>query len=320
MFGSEEANGEGAMEPRSEEAKSEAAKSEEAVLRKCGQGLIHTTSPPSRARAAYPPRRPGFHPSANQKSEPPMLPNHLITHYREHGFVHVPGIITQAEAARFHDAALDATTRLNGPDQGGIFHQTVNAWLGHDAMRELTLHPGVARAAEQLAGVSLRLWHDHILIKQPGRGRPTEYHQDQPYWPHADSRHPVSAWIALCDVPVEKGCMSFIHGSHRKTDLPMQHLTDPRSLMTLCPELVWSPRTTAPLRAGDCTFHHGRCAHMAGPNDTQSPRVAHVIIFMDATTTYTGLKHPVTDPLNLTVGSRIEGKWFPTVREILAKR
>ena len=184
-------------------------------------------------------------------------------------------------------------------------------------MRALTLHPNVGAVAEQLAGVPLRLWHDQILIKDPHNQKATEFHQDQSYWPHRDSTHPLSAWIALGDVPVERGCMTFIPGSHRHTELASLDLMDGQGLFRACPELTWEPRVTIPLRAGDCTFHHGRCAHMATPNGTDEPRVAHVVIFMDATTRYQkrrdGQPHPVTDPLGLTEGALLEGDMFPRV-------
>jgi ectoine hydroxylase-related dioxygenase (phytanoyl-CoA dioxygenase family) len=178
-------------------------------------------------------------------------------------------------------------------------------------MRRLTLHPRLRRMAGLLAGVPLRLWHDQILIKQPRNQAATELHQDQPYWPHAQSTHPISAWIALQDVPVERGPMTFLPGSHRRTDLPAQSLADKRSLFEICPEFEYAPRVTVPLRAGDCTFHHGRCAHMATPNETDLARVAHVVIFMDAGTRFDGKGHIVTDPLGLSPGDPLDGDLFP---------
>ncbi len=76
---------------------------------------------------------------------------------------------------------------------------------------------------------------------------------------------------------------------------------------------MWEPRVTIPLRAGDCTFHHARCAHMATPNLTDEPRVAHVVIYMDATTTYRKQRHVVTDPLGLEEGQRLDGELFPAI-------
>jgi len=242
-----------------------------------------------------------------------------VAFYRENGFVHVPGVMTAAEAADFRAAALKAASRLEhfsvSSGTSTVFDQVVNVWRQDEALRQLTLHPNVAAMAEQLAGIPLRLWHDQLLIKQPGRSRPTEFHQDQPYWPHANSSRPISCWIALQDVPVERGCMTFIPGSHRRLDLPRQQLDNPRSLFDLCPDLQWQPRVTVPLRAGDCTFHHGRCAHMATPNNTGEARVAHVVIFIDAVSEYSGAGHPVSDGLGLRAGQRLDHEMFPLARQ-----
>lgn len=248
---------------------------------------------------------------------PESLSERTISEFRRNGFVHIPGIISKDEAAGFAKAALDlqrkhVANQTANSDQA-VFTQMVNVWRENDAMKDLTFHPNISAIATKLAGVPLRLWHDQTLIKKPHNNAPTEFHQDQPYWPHADSPHPISAWIALVDVPVEKGCMTFIPGAQKRTDLPAQNLGDPRSLMTLCPDLEWEPRVTLPLKAGDCTFHHGRCPHMATPNFTDDPRVAHVVIFIDRTTSYRKQHHVVTDPLDLEDGVLLEGELFPEV-------
>lgn len=239
------------------------------------------------------------------------LTDQTIGEYRRNGFVHIPGIISREEVPRFREAALRLAQEREGRREDAIFKQIVNVWREDEVMRELTLHPNVAAVAGKLAGTALRLWHDQILIKKPHNQAPTEFHQDQPYWPHANSKNPISAWIALCDVPVERGCMTFIPGSKERTDLPPQALNDAKSLFTICPDLQWEPRVTVPLKAGDCTFHHGRTAHMATPNYTDDPRVAHVVIFIDAGTTYVEKAHCVTDSLGLKEGDPLDGDLFP---------
>jgi ectoine hydroxylase-related dioxygenase (phytanoyl-CoA dioxygenase family) len=107
--------------------------------------------------------------------------------------------------------------------------------------------------------------------------------------------------------------MTFLPGTHRRTDLASQNLGDARSLFALAPDLEWSERVTVPLRAGDCTFHHGRCAHMATPNETEEDRVAHVVIFFEADATYKKQPHIVTDPLGLHEGAPFEHELFPRV-------
>ncbi len=247
------------------------------------------------------------------QTTPDTISDETISQFKQRGFIKIPGVISKEEAAHFHDAALEASARVDQGRDRPVFSQHVNVWREDETMRALTLHKNVGGVAQRLAGVPMRLWHDHILIKQPNNQVATEFHQDQPYWPHAHSPNALSAWIALCDVPVERGCMSFIAGSHRHTDLTAQNLLDRRDLFGKCPDLEYEERVTLPLKAGDCTFHHARCAHMAVPNQTDRPRVAHVVIFMDQTTTYVEKNHVVTDPLDLQEGERIEGELFPAV-------
>lgn len=244
-----------------------------------------------------------------------MISDAMVEQYRSQGFIHIPNLLSPEEGARYHDAAVEATHYIpnlaaNIPQ---VFNQTVNVWTQNDTIRELTLNPRIGAIAKRLAGVPLRVWHDHTLIKPPVKSKPTEFHQDGPYWPHINARHSLSVWIALVDVPVERGCMSFIPGSHQIQDLRPQDLTDSRDLLNLVPELQWQPRVTVPLRAGDCTFHHSYLAHMANPNVTEVPRVAHIIIYMDADTIYNGSGHPVTDPLHLQVGQPLDGELFPLI-------
>ena len=131
-----------------------------------------------------------------------------IDSYKARGFVHIPGIITPEEAAEFYDAALAASARLTALSNNSIFRQSVNVWQNDDDMRRLTLHPNVGAVAERLAGGPLRLWHDQILIKAPHNKAATEFHQDQPYWPHSNSPNPISAWIALAMIPKKGSAMS----------------------------------------------------------------------------------------------------------------
>jgi ectoine hydroxylase-related dioxygenase (phytanoyl-CoA dioxygenase family) len=237
-----------------------------------------------------------------------------VSQYRRDGFTVVRGALSREEAARFAEAATAASARIGDHAAGdAVFNQALDAWRHDETMRELTLHARLGSLAEQLAGAPLRLWHDQILIKEPGRSTATEFHQDQPYWPHAGSPNPITAWVALVDVPVERGCMTFIPGSQRLTDLSAQDLHSETSLFEMAPELAWEERVTCPLRAGDVTFHHGRCAHAANPNRTDVARVAHAIIYVDAATTYTGAPHPITDPLSLDRGERLPDDRFPLV-------
>lgn len=238
----------------------------------------------------------------------------IVEAYQKDGFVKIEGLITREEALRFRKAALNATEKLNDLSAGGqIFAQYVNVWTKDEDMKQLTLHPKIAKMAKLLAGCDLRLWHDQILIKEPGTSKATEFHQDQPYWPHRNAPNPISCWIALGDVPVEAGCMTFLPEQHHRTELQAQDLSSETSLFEVAPDLIYAPRVTLPLRAGDATVHHGRCPHMATPNRSDEKRVAHVVIFMPHQATYSGSPHVITDPLHLNQDDSLNGDLFPLV-------
>ena len=240
------------------------------------------------------------------------MPAELVESYRLNGFVQLRSVLSEAEVERFAAAARDVYARgraLNPED--ATFKQVVNVWREDPVLRELTFHPRLAAAATELAGVPLRLWHDQLLMKKPHNHAPTEYHQDAPYWPHARSRHSLSAWVALVDVPVERGCMTFLPGQQDRHDIRAVDLTDRTDLFGAAPDLVYSPRVTLPLRAGDVTFHNGYTPHTANANDTDEVRLAHVVIYVDREVTYDGSPHVCTDGLRLRPDQPLPDAEFP---------
>jgi phytanoyl-CoA hydroxylase len=237
----------------------------------------------------------------------------LVDDYRKYGFVRVPEILRSDEVEYFRGAAEKFLEkhRSDSYHTSGVFTQLVNVWRQDETLRELTLHKRIAKVAERLAGIPVRIWHDQMLVKEPHNNAATEFHQDRPYWPHADDQHSLSAWIALVDVPPERGCMTFLPGTQHRKGLRPQNLQNEEDLFQLDPSLRWIQRITVPLKAGDCTFHSSYTGHMALPNRTSLARLAHVNIYMDAATRYDGKPHVVTEPLGLSAGDPLDGEMFP---------
>lgn len=73
--------------------------------------------------------------------------------------------------------------------------------------------PAAEIAAELTGSRTIRLFHEHVLVKEPGASTPTPWHQDQPYY-CVDGEQTCSLWLALDPVP-EASCVEFIAGSHR---------------------------------------------------------------------------------------------------------
>jgi len=161
---------------------------------------------------------------------------------------------------------------------------------------------------------AVRLWHDHALIKPHVDSRPSPWHQDLPYWPHAEARS-LSCWLALDDVDETNGCMRFVPKSHTWGRLEPINLVNPQDIFALVPEPEGKEFTpvSVPLRAGSCTFHHSLTFHSAPPNRGSAPRRAMIVIYMADGTHYSGRPHCVTDPLRLEAGAELNGALFPVL-------
>ena len=73
--------------------------------------------------------------------------------------------------------------------------------------------PAAALAGRLMRSRTVRFFHDHVLVKQPGTSTVTPWHQDQPYYCVDGAQH-VSFWTPLD--PVSRSVvMECVAGSHR---------------------------------------------------------------------------------------------------------
>lgn len=250
----------------------------------------------------------------------PLTPEQISSYQRD-GFIKLTGIITGDELTAMRDAvagavqveAAEEDPHREKSSYEQIFIQKVNTWTRHDAVKPFVLHPHFADIATRLSGRSLRIWHDQALFKEPHTGAKTPWHQDTHYWPHTQKKDQLTIWIALQDTTTHNGCMSFIPGTHKLTDLEPVNLGDPQELYNVAPETKGIKPVTCELKAGDCTVHNGLTFHYAGPNKSDGMREAFAIIYMPEDTTYSGYEHRITDSLNLTRGDTFPTKLFPQV-------
>ena len=73
--------------------------------------------------------------------------------------------------------------------------------------------PAAEIAARLTNSKSIRLFHEHVLVKEPGAATPTPWHHDQPYY-CVDGTQTCSLWLALDPVPRETS-IEYVAGSHR---------------------------------------------------------------------------------------------------------
>ena len=97
-------------------------------------------------------------------------------------------------------------------ETGKFFGDYCN-WQRIDSYRKFFFESAAGHIAAQLVdSSSVRIFHEHVLVKEPGTARKTPWHHDQPYY-CVDGSKLCSLWIPLD--PVDQSvCAEFICGSH----------------------------------------------------------------------------------------------------------
>ncbi|MDP3252690.1 MAG: phytanoyl-CoA dioxygenase family protein [Hydrogenophaga sp.] len=143
--------------------------------------------------------------------------------YARDGAVVLRGVFDHRELALLEEGIEHNLARLSPlalvasePDDPGRFVEDFCTWQSNPAYREILQHSALPHLASQLMqSREARLYHDHLLVKEPGTRQPTPWHQDQPYY-NVSGRQNVSFWIPVDPVPLES-TLRFVAGSHTGT-------------------------------------------------------------------------------------------------------
>jgi ectoine hydroxylase-related dioxygenase (phytanoyl-CoA dioxygenase family) len=233
-------------------------------------------------------------------NEPYSVDRKMVASYQKNGFIRAERVLTDAllvhirkviGAAVFLRKESDQRLMAEKSQYEQSFLQCGYLCWDYPAVRDIVFSKRLAGIARDLMDVDgVRLWHDQALFKEPG-GRITDMHQDISYWP-MKTDNTTTIWIALEDVPVERGCLYFLPETHR---IGLYEYVDIFKNPHI-PEKVRSmQKIDVPLRAGDATFHSGLTFHGANSNMTDRMREAMTIIYMED-----GTKFDASDPRNAT--------------------
>ncbi|MBX3645632.1 MAG: phytanoyl-CoA dioxygenase family protein [Rubrivivax sp.] len=145
----------------------------------------------------------------------------LVEDFQRDGAVCVRQLLSPDEVALLRqgiDANLAAPSPrakvASRPGDPGFFIEDFCNWQHNDAYRRVIFDSALPGAAARLTGSrQIRLYHDHMLTKEPGTRAPTPWHQDQPYY-NIEGDMNVSMWIAV-DPVRRHSTLEFVAGSHR---------------------------------------------------------------------------------------------------------
>lgn len=247
-----------------------------------------------------------------------------VRRFNSDGFAVLPRVFTEDELDRFgaavdtavaDDLAEDRRTLAEKSRYEQSFLQCLYLWTRYPDVLPFTCHPRLAAIAAQLLGAdAVRIWHDQALYKEPG-GRPTDPHQDQPFWPIAEP-NTITAWIPLDGSTIAGGAMAYYPGSHRVgleryVDIfgpaTPDDIGDDPALAGIEPVHVEVPR-------GGVAFHHGFTAHFAESNRTARTRRVHTTIYVaDGCHRSDDRPHLAVDFDHIPPGGLIDGMLTPVL-------
>jgi len=197
-----------------------------------------------------------------------------------------------AEGIEANLAAPSARAKVaSRPDDPGRFFEDFCNWQDNPAYRRFIFETPLALLAQQLMNSrSVRLYHDHLLVKEPGTRQRTPWHQDQPYY-NVEGQQNVSMWIPV-DPVTRASTLEFVAGSHQGPWLMPRTFMDneakwfPEGSLADLPDIE-SAREQFPIvgweiEPGDFVCFHMLTLHAAGGVDgTRRRRVFSVRMLGD---------------------------------------
>jgi ectoine hydroxylase-related dioxygenase (phytanoyl-CoA dioxygenase family) len=144
----------------------------------------------------------------------------LIADFRRDGAVCIRKLFTDDDIALLREGIERNIAQpsprakvASRPDDPGWFFEDFCNWQDNDAYRRFIYESAAPTAAGALiGGETVRLYHDHLLVKEPNTRQRTPWHQDQPYYNISGSQN-VSMWIPVDPVSRES-TLEFVAGSH----------------------------------------------------------------------------------------------------------
>lgn len=213
-----------------------------------------------------------------------------------------------------------------GAGEPGRFWDDYCNWSRIDEFERFAFESPVGELAGALMQTeTVQLFHDHVLVKEPGTPTPTPWHADRPYY-FVDGRQTISFWIPLDPVPAAT-TLRIIAGSHRwdKDVLPVKWLSgddfypdavdylpvpDPDADPDRYDVLEWA------LEPGDAVaFQFGAC-HGARGNPASTRRRAFSLRLVGDDARYItrpGRTSPPFPGHGMADGDRLRADWFPYV-------
>lgn len=208
---------------------------------------------------------------------PKVLTRAQIESYRRDGFLFPVTVMSEDEAAGFRVRYEAAETRWPDAMQGANRN---NAHLNIKVLDELTHHPVILDAVEDLLGPDLLICGTVLFIKEAGDPGFVSWHQDARYMGIEPYEQATTVWLALSPSTIETGCMRMMPGSHTLGVQTHEDTYDDQNILTRGQQVNGVDEQDAVdlvLRPGQMSFHHPAVIHASAPNNGSDRRIGFVI-------------------------------------------
>lgn len=187
----------------------------------------------------------------------------------------------------------------------------------------------VEAAAEVMQSNRVQLFHDHVLVKEPGTSKPTPWHQDGPYY-FVEGRQLISFWVPLD--PVKEATLRCVAGSHLwpKPVLPTRWLAETQFypntedyMPVPDPDAEGMEIREYEMQPGDAVAFHYGVLHGARGNTTNTRRRAFSLRLLGDDARYVARPGPTSPPFlghGMQPGQTLRSDWFPILMDRAASR
>ena len=209
--------------------------------------------------------------------------------------------------------------------EGGRFFDDYCNWTRISEFATAIRNSPVAEvAADLMQSKKVQVFHDHVLVKEPGTSKPTPWHQDGPYY-FVDGQQTVSFWSPMD--PVVDATLRCVAGSHEweKPVLPTKWLSeedfypDEDTYMAVPdPDADGMTIREWQMEPGDAVAFNFGILHGARGNVTNARRRAFSLRLVGDDARYVERPGKTSPPFpghQMKAGQKLREDWFPVIFE-----
>ena len=218
-----------------------------------------------------------------------------------------------------------ASENLKEGEAGRFFDDYCN-WTRIKEFEDVIRNSEVGRVASELMGSNrVQIFHDHVLVKEPGTTLATPWHQDSPYY-FVEGSQTISFWCPLD--PVKEATLRFVAGSHlwEKPVLPTRWASqtdfypdENRYMPVPDPDAEGMRILEWVMEPGDAVAFHYKTLHGARGNLSDKRRRAFSVRCNGDDARYVTRAGPTSPPFpghGMQEGEWLREDWFPVIYTI----